>query len=296
VRAAKTAAAEKAHETARANAELLRLAGEPIHRRLLLAKPDADHRKWWSAPKAKPKPTWERKKWAPLEAEKAAALAAGRPWPPPDPILALLEAGARVINGEVIVGEDLAAEGAGNTEFVRVEAVAAAPLTKTREDADILVTSVDTLLKPAATMYLNAGVQIVRAHPSRASSASSSAASSRASSRRASSRRAGAAAAATPTKLTRGGGDGGGGPRTRTENPLTPSSASNELTEEAAVALAVGFDEDAAGAASPASPAPQPQPPLRPRSPSLAVASSLDAHIHEASSRPLSAASAQPWH
>jgi hypothetical protein len=325
-RVAKMRAVEARHETAHRQAELSKLAGEPIHRRLLLAKPEADHRKWWSAPnQAKPHDTWEVKKWAPLEKERLAALAAGRPWPPPDPVLALLEAGAKVINGEVVVGEEEGAACAGEnntTEVLHLHATAAAPLARhARGGAEVVVVvagrdaaAASASAASAATLrgaggaggalgspnvHLKAGVTVVTGGLGHATGGSGSGAAAGAAhglrghgathAERGHDGRSAAAAASLGATASghgphsgggggSGSGSGGGGgsggsggaPRTRTDNPITLSSASNALTDEGA---AVAAEAAAAHAAAP-------EPPHHHSY--IAVARHLDQHIHEA--------------
>jgi len=93
-------------------AELMKL---PKHARILITDDRKDSRKWWSAPRVKPNESrLDRSKWLPLEKEKAAILAAGGVWPPPDPLLEALRTGhGRIINGQIVT---VAAELSGESE------------------------------------------------------------------------------------------------------------------------------------------------------------------------------------
>jgi hypothetical protein len=83
------------------------IAAEPLHRRMLLLKAKPDHRKWWAAPNVTAKAAHlDTSKWTPLEREKAAALAAGLPWPPPDPLEALKVAGATLVGGQWVLNHE----------------------------------------------------------------------------------------------------------------------------------------------------------------------------------------------
>lgn len=98
----KRRAAERhgARAAAKEAADAAALLLEPAYRRVLLLKEKPDARKWWAAPNVKAKEAHlDTKKWGVLEKERAAALARGDPWPPPDPLEALKQAGAKLQGG-----------------------------------------------------------------------------------------------------------------------------------------------------------------------------------------------------
>lgn len=127
-RARKFQVAAEEHRKAEKYAELLLL---PAHARLMVAEKVSDNRKWWSAPRVKPENSrLDRTKWAPLEKEKAAILAAGGVWPPPDPLLTLLHSGeGRLVNGQVVT----VTEFSGGTE-AEAKAKAGEALRKREEE------------------------------------------------------------------------------------------------------------------------------------------------------------------
>jgi hypothetical protein len=110
----KRRAAERhgARAAAKEAADAAALLLEPAYRRVLLLKVKPDARKWWAAPNVKAKEAHlDTKKWGVLEKERAAALARGDPWPPPDPREALKHAGAKLQGGVWLLDPARAAAG-----------------------------------------------------------------------------------------------------------------------------------------------------------------------------------------
>jgi len=91
-------------EETRKSEKLAQLMALPKHARILVSSTVKDSRKWWSAPRVNAKyAKLHSEEWEPLAKEKAAVLAAGGMWPPPDPLLALLSTGeGKIVNGMVV--------------------------------------------------------------------------------------------------------------------------------------------------------------------------------------------------
>jgi hypothetical protein len=108
-------AAAAAHKKSEWRAEVMAL---PRAARAMLVESRGDTRKWWSAPRVPPKQSKrDGSKWGPLEREKAGVLAGGGVWPPPDPLIALLESGeGRLVNGQVVSVVTVMEEGGGGKE------------------------------------------------------------------------------------------------------------------------------------------------------------------------------------
>ena len=120
--------AQEAVEAHRRSEKMAALLALPKHARGMLLETKGDTRKWWSAPRVPPKQSKvDKRQWAPLAKEKAAVLAAGGVWPPPDPLLALMDSGeGKLVGGQVVRVSMLE----GDTEEQVEEAVAAAEGTR----------------------------------------------------------------------------------------------------------------------------------------------------------------------